>query len=186
MKRLLILVILLFSLNVQSQCVQGESATMTPSGPYQPGDIVLVNYTLNNFINLNINWIHAFQVNLGSGWVSVTPTMAPGNPFGSFGQWIWDIQHTFPSGLNFGPGWRFTNFVFPNWGTSSQGPFNLSFTLVVGQTCTPDDLSVSISVYGDCLTGGWNNGACCIDPPYNIYNGVVQNPLILTSNINHY
>jgi len=158
---------------------------MTPIGPYQSGDVVLVNYTLNNFVHLNVNWIHAFQINLGSGWASVTPTVAPISP-GGLGGWIWDIQHTFPSGLNFGPGWRFANILFPNWGTSYQGPFNLSFTLVVDQTCTPDDLSVSINVYGDCLTGGWSNGACCVDPPYGIYNGVVQNPAILTSNINHY
>ena len=62
----------------------------------------------------------------------------------------------------------------------------MRFQLIVGQTCVADDLSVSVSVFGDCLTGGWNNGACCNDPAYNTYNGVVQIAPILTSNINHY
>ena len=47
-------------------------------------------------------------------------------------------------------------------------------------------LSISIEVFDDCTTGGWSNGGCCIDPAYNIYNGVVQLPPIITSNINHF
>jgi len=62
----------------------------------------------------------------------------------------------------------------------------MRFRVTVDQTCTADDLSISINVIGDCLTGGWNNGACCSDPAYNIYNGVVQIPPIITSNINHF
>ena len=38
------------------------------------------------------------------------------------GNWVWDVQNTYPSGLNFGPGWRFMNSrVFnPDWGSSHQ------------------------------------------------------------------
>ncbi len=188
MKKLLFILCLFFSLTANSQCVSNQSATIVPVGPYVPGQVVTVNYTLGNFTQLNVNWIIAFEINLGPGWTNLIPITAPGNPAGSAGFWLWDVQNTYPSGLNFGPGWRFVNSsVFnPDWGTSSTGPFTMSFQVTVGQTCTPDNLLVSINVYGDCLTGGWNNGACCSDPAYQIYNGNVQVVSPITSNINHY
>ena len=145
-----------------------------------------VTYTLGTFSGININWIHAFQINLGAGWTNLTPITSPGNPFGSTGNWLWDLQNTYPGGFNFGPGWRFVNSGTAGWGTSSSGPFTMSFQVTVGPTCTPDNLNISMEVFDDCTTGGWANGNCCIDPAYNIYNGVVQIPPIITSNINHY
>ena len=187
MKHVLFILLLFIGLNASSQCVSNQSFTMSSPGPYSPGDVVAVDYTLGNFVQLNINWIIAFQINLGVGWTNLIPLIAPGNPGGSTGYWIWDLQNTYPSGLNFGPGWRFVNTGFvPDWGSQSTGPFTMRFRVTVDQTCTADDLSISINVIGDCLTGGWNNGACCTDPAYNIYNGVVQIPPIITSNINHY
>ena len=62
----------------------------------------------------------------------------------------------------------------------------MRFRATVDQTCTADNLSISMNVFVDCLTCGWNNGACCSDPAHNIYNGVFQLPPIITSNINHY
>ena len=160
-----------FSAN--SQCVSNQSFTLNPAGPYSPGQVVTVNYSLGNFNGININWIHAFQINLGIGWTNLNPITAPLNPAGSNGNWTWDLQHTYPSGFNFGPGWRFVNSGTAGWGTSSDGPFNMSFQVTVAQTCTPDDLSISMSIFDDCTTGGWTNGSCCVDS-LNIYNGVVQ------------
>ena len=177
-----------FSLTANSQCVLNQSSWVLPAGPYQPGQVVVVDYTLGYFFQLNINWIIAFQINLGPGWSGLQPLIAPVGGGTQGGYWLWDTQNTFPSGLNFGPGWRFVNSSWfnPDWGSSSTGPFHMRFQLTVGQTCTADDLSVSMNVFGDCLTGGWWNGTCCNDPAYNIYNGNVQITPILTSNINHY
>ena len=186
MRKLLTILLVFFSITTYSQCVSNQSFTLTPPGPYQPGDVVVVNYTLGNFTGININWIHAFQINLGAGWSNLIPLITPANPFGSTGNWLWDLQNTYPSGFNFGPGWRFVNTFAPNWGTSSVGPFTMSFEVTVAQTCTSDNLLVSINVFGDCLTGGWSNGACCVDPAYNIYNGSVQITSVTTSNISHY
>ena len=188
MRKLLTILCLLFSLNVSSQCVSNQSFAISTPGPYTPGQVIAVDYTLGTFTQVNINWIIAFQINLGVGWTNLIPLIAPGNPGGSSGGWIWDVQNTYPSGLNFGPGWRFLNSSpwNPNWGTSSTGPFTMRFRMTVAQTCTADDLSISINVFGDCLTGGWNNGACCSDPAFNIYNGNVQVVTPITSNINHY
>ena len=186
MKKVLFILFLLIGLTASSQCISNQSFTLTPAGPYQPGDVVIVNYTLGAFNGININWIHAFQINLGAGWTGLAPTSAPGNPAGSVGNWLWDLQNTYPGGFNFGPGWRFVNAGTAGWGTASNGPFTMSFQITVAPTCTPDNLSISIEVFDDCTTGGWANGGCCNDPAYDIYNGVVQLPPITTSNINHF
>ena len=186
-KLLTILLLLVLSFTSYSQCVSNQSSTIVPAGPYTSGQVVTVNYTLGTFTQLNVNWIIAFQINLGAGWTNLTPVIAPGNPGGSGGYWLWDLQNTYPSGLNFGPGWRFVNTGFnPDWGTASTGPFTMSFQVTVAQTCTADNLSISMNVFGDCLTGGWNNGACCTDPAYQIYSGNVQVVTPITSSINHY
>jgi len=189
MRKILTILLVFFTITTYSQCVSNETVVVSPVGPYSPGQVVDVWYTLGNFTGININWIHAFQINLGVGWTNLTPTGTPGNPGGSTGNWQWDLQHTYPGGLNFGPGWRFINtdpFGNVDWGTSSTGPFIMSFQLTVAQTCTPDDLSISMEVFDDCTTGGWSNGNCCVDPPFQIYNGVVTPDLISTSSIYHY
>jgi len=189
MKKLLTILLLFLTITTYSQCVSNESYVISPLGPYSPGQVVDVWYTLGNFTGININWIHAFQINLGVGWTNLTPTGAPPNPTGSIGNWLWDLQNTYPGGFNFGPGWRFVNtdpFGNSDWGTSSSGPFIMSFQITVAQTCTPDDLSISMEVFDDCTTGGWANGNCCVDPPFQIYNGNVQVVIPTTANINHY
>ena len=163
-----------YSISAQN-CVNGQTYSLSQNGPYQVGDVVEVSYTINNFQQINYNWIIAIEVNLGNGWENLTPLTNPGNPGGQSGNWIWDNQNTFPSGLNFGPGWRFVPSTGnPNYGTSSTGPFTMSFEVTVSETCTEEDLSISVQVYGDCQTGGWNGGFCCDDNPLTIYNGSVN------------
>ena len=173
MKRFLIVIFLLLQYLANGQCTGTQSYTLTPTGPYSPGQVVTVNYTLNSFTQINANWIIAFDLNLGVGWASSAPLTAPGNPGGSTGTWIWDTQNTYPSALNFGPGYRFNNTGgTPDWGTSSTGPFSLSFQLTVGTSCNPQDLSISLGVIGDCQTGGWGGGVgCCPINYYSIYTG---------------
>lgn len=168
-----------------AQCVVEESYTLSPQGPYDIGDVVTVDYTLNNFYQLNINWLIAFQINLGNGWTNLSPMSTPintniNNYYGS-GYWIWDLENTFPSGLEFGPGFRFINTTgLPDWGSSSTGPLSFSFQATVAESCVPEDLFISINVYGDCQTGGWNNGDCCSDSALVNYN----DSLFIYSNLN--
>ena len=171
---------IVFQNNTHAQCVAAQAASMSPAGPYSAGQVVTVTYTLTSFTQVNINWIIAFDIDYGIGWASISPVSAPGNPGGSGGSWIWDTQNTYPSGLNFGPGYRFQNNGNANWGTSSTGPFTLSFQLVVGSSCVSQDLSIDLNVLGDCQTGGWNNGSCCSDPPYSVYTG---NSIPINNNI---
>ena len=158
---------------MNGQCLGSQSYTLSPAGPYTAGQNVTVTYTLSSFNQVNSNWIIAFDIDYGNGWANINPVSAPGNPGGSSGTWIWDTQNTYPSGLNFGPGYRFQNSSWfnPDWGTSSTGPFTLSFNLQVGNSCLNNDLSIDISVIGDCQTGGWNNGSCCPITSFSIYSG---------------
>ena len=163
------------------QCVGPESFTVTPAGPYSSGQTVTVTYTLSSWTQLNVNWIIAFDIDYGPGWINPTPVITPNNvntnsSLGT-GYWIWDTQNTYPSGINFGPGFRFVNTAgYPNWGSSSTGPFTLSFQLTVGNPCTNNDLSIDLSVFGDCQTGGWNNGSCCPPSSLNMYSGTLPGP----------
>ena len=174
MKKLILIFGFLFTQNlVIGQCVGYQSYTLNPTGPYTAGQSVIVTYTLNNWTQINNNWIIAFDISYGTGWSNINPISSPGNPGGSSGNWIWDLQHTFPSGLNFGPGYRFVNSSWwnPDYGTNSNGPFTLSFELTVGNSCINNDLSINMSVLGDCQTGGWSGGSCCPPSSFNIYNG---------------
>ena len=180
-----------------------ESYSLSPEGPYEIGDVVTVDYTLNNFFQLNTNWVIAFQLNLGDGWTNLAPLSTPINPYiyNSLGNgyWIWDLENTFPSGLEFGPGFRFVNNSWyyqwqwiwpygwtqqlvgnPDWGSSTTGPLSFSFQVTVAESCVPEDLFISINVYGDCQTGGWNNGDCCSDTAVVNYN----DSLFIYSNLN--
>ena len=112
MKRVLFLIFFLSQYFVNGQCNGTQSSTLTPNGPYAPGQVVTVNYTLNSFIQVNNNWIIAFDIDYGAGWSSISAVSTPANPGGSNGNWIWDNQNTYPSGLNFGPGYRFQNYSF--------------------------------------------------------------------------
>ena len=47
----------LFANKSLAQCVGSQSYTLTPTGPYSPGQTVIVNYTLNSFTQLNSNYI---------------------------------------------------------------------------------------------------------------------------------
>ncbi len=194
MKRLFTILLLVFSLTSYSQqCVFNWNATVVPAssptlpiGQWTPGQVITITYTIPTFNGININWIHAIEIILGPGFINLTPITAPGNPAGSTGSWLWDVQHTYPGGFNFGPGWRFVNTGNAGWGTSSTGPFVMSFQVTVDSTCTPDPLNISMQVIDDCTTGGWSNGNCCTDPPHVALSGTVYVQPITTSNINHY
>ena len=97
-KYILILSFCFLNQIIHAQCLGSQSYTLTPAGPYTPGQTVTVTYTLSSFIQVNINWIIAFDINLGTGWTNVSPVSAPGNPGGSSGAWIWDNQNTYPKG----------------------------------------------------------------------------------------
>ena len=164
--------------SARSQCLGPQSYNLSPAGPYSPGQVVTVEYTLSSFVQYNLNWIIAFDLDLGPGWINPTSIVSPANSntnsSAGTGYWQWDNQNTYPSGLNFGPGWRFINTAGNNnWGSSSTGPFVMTFQVTVGPSCDPDDLSIDMSVIGDCQTGGWSNGDCCPIVPYSIYSGSI-------------
>ena len=98
MKQILCILFLCLGLVANSQCVSNQSFTLSSPGPYSPGDVVAIDYTLGNFTQLNINWIIAFQINLGVGWTNLIPLINPVGGGTQPGYWLWDLQNTYPSG----------------------------------------------------------------------------------------
>ena len=205
MQRLIyILLLSVFVYSARSQCVGPQSYTLSPGGPYSPGQVVTVNYTLSSFTQINSNWITAFEIDLGQGWTNPIPLIDPQNnntnDIHGEGYWTWVLQNTYASGFSVGPGWIFNNTGWsqwawdwfqgwhqgdPAWGSSSTGPFTMSFQVTVGSSCTPQDLSINISVIDDCQVGVWSNGNCCSIVPYSVYSGTSNNSgITLSSNIN--
>ena len=54
MRKLLTILCLLFSLTVSSQCVSNQSFVISTPGPYSPGQVIAVDYTLGTFTQVNI------------------------------------------------------------------------------------------------------------------------------------
>ena len=79
MRYLLVIIFLGLYICSNAQCVVQESYSLSPEGPYEIGDVVTVDYTLDNFYQLNINWVIAFQINLGNGWTNLSPMSTPIN-----------------------------------------------------------------------------------------------------------
>ena len=100
-------------------------------------------------------------------------------------QCVFNESHVISPGGVYSPGQTVT--VWYTLGAfNAVGPFIISFQVTVDSVCTAEDLSISIEVFDDCTTGGWSNGACCVDPAYDIYNGIIQITPTTTSNINHF
>ena len=80
-KNLLKILVFIFCVDISlaqslEQCVGDQSYQVNQSGPYQVGDVIEFTYNLADFEQVNINWIHAFQINVGSGWINLTPISA--------------------------------------------------------------------------------------------------------------
>ena len=80
MRKLLTIVCVFLTLGVSSQCVSNQSFILSAPGPYTPGQVIAVDYTLGSFTQLNVNWIIAFQINLGVGWTNLIPLIATRKP----------------------------------------------------------------------------------------------------------
>ena len=174
-----------------SQCVGIESFTLTPPPPaagYTPGTIVSVCYTMDgwNGTNVGSNWLEGFDINLGPGWVNLTPGLPPANCNGGGGQWLWMNTTTSSStGITVGPGWFFEigsggpidgnpGNDWGDFGTTCIWTF--CFDVTVAPVCTPDNLLIQVTAGADGTWGSWMNNACP-QTPLNIYNGNI-NPTI--------
>ena len=186
MKKIYSLLVGIFlTLNVFSQCggnVVPISINPQPSvnGTYPPGTVVTVCAEMDGWDDVGINWFEGFGLNLGNGWINVTPTVYPDdcNSFaGTTDQWLWVNNVTSSvTGNSAGPGFFFEGPAGPvdgdpgndygDMGTTCVWQFCIELT---SSNIPTDDLSLSINVYSDGDMGSWGNPDCIgADPPIEI------------------
>jgi hypothetical protein len=182
-----------------SQCAGTQTFTLTPSpagNTYNPGQSVILCYTLNSYTQTGSNWFEGFDLNLGPGWASVFPQTAPSNcgGNGSGGQWLWktSVTSTATPVQTVGPGYFFdlNNDGNPgnDYGDSqSSGSCSWSFcvTLVVSSSCSPQNLLIQVTPGPDGLWGSYGSTSCDVVTPNTIFNGTINATPVSLSPIQH-
>jgi hypothetical protein len=198
--RNLILFVLSFFIFTQSysQCNGPQSFTMTPVAPaggYLPGTTVTVCYTMSNYIQTGSNWVEGFDLNLGSGWTSLTPITPPSNcgGAGSGGQWIW-LNTSTSTALpitTVGPGYFFdlnsNGVAGDDFGDNNVGgcSWSFCFTVTVVNICTPQNLLIQITAGSDGVWGSYTSTSCDVTTPFTVYSGTSNPSLPTVGPINH-
>ena len=196
MKKLLLYLLLLLSIETSAQCVGNQTFTLNPAPPaggYLPGTNVTVCYTMTGWPGLNVgsNWLEGFDINLGPGWTNLQQIAAPVNCQGGGGNWVWMLNNFTPSGL-VGPGWFFdsgisgplNNNPSDDWGDSGSCTWQFCFNVKVANVCTQQNLLIQVTAGADGDWGNWTNNTCPTTP-FTIYNGVINTTLPSISNISH-
>ncbi|MBC7863212.1 MAG: gliding motility-associated C-terminal domain-containing protein [Bacteroidia bacterium] len=167
-----------------NNCMIGSVLTPNPlpvNGMYTPGQVVNFCFTINNYTQINTNWLHGVQVAFGSGWSGISGQVGA-TPVGGSGAWTWFNSCTSTAtGATFGqgfyidldadgnPGNNFGDNCDP-FGTGIPCPpgtntWTFCFTLTAANACNPgSNLSVTINTSGDGESGSWSNAGCAGDP----------------------
>ena len=193
---ILTFLITFFYLIGYSQCVGSQSFTLTPppvGGTYNPGQVVTLCYTLNSYTQTNFNYFEGFDLNLGSGWASVTPQTAPANCGGGSGQWIWmtSVTSTATPVTTVGPAYFFDLSTDGNPGNdfgdnnTSNCSWTFCVTLTVANVCTPQSLLIQVTAGSDGVWGSYSSTACDALTPNTVFNGTINVTPFLVGPITH-
>lgn len=179
-------------------CMLLSSLTTSPqpvNGMYQPGQQVQFCYHVDQYAEVNTNWLHGVQIDFGPGWDQSTLSTVPSTSYDGLGVWAWypagitDLQGQFweagfyydrfgdplgggtPSDGN--PGNNFGDHNPTNI-TLDQNPYiipsdvwNFCWTISVNDVCVPGvSLGITINTSGDGESGNWANNGCNSDPVY--------------------
>ncbi|MEO0312203.1 MAG: hypothetical protein RIQ89_1860 [Bacteroidota bacterium] len=186
-----------FNLELQNNrdcagCVIQSALTVNPTplnGTYLPGQLVNFCFTISDYSQTSVNWLHAVIPNFGPGWDMSTLTFTnPANCSGA-GQWNW-YNGSFTSvatGLTTGSGFYYDsplgdgNGGYPdgnpgdNYGDNNPSnlcdwTFCFSIRTDPAAMCVPGaNLNVIIDTYGDGETGSWTSFACNGDAVYTFF-----------------
>lgn len=178
-------------------CMLLSSLTVNPSpvnGMYQPGDVVQFCYKIDQYAEVNTNWLHGVQIDFGPGWDINTFTSTPSVSYDQQGVWQWMPNGiTDFAGNNWGPGFYYDRDDSPQGGPPLDGDFgnnygdhipdninadqnpypipagiwNFCWSIAVTDICVPGtNLGVTINTSGDGESGAWTNNGCNGDPVY--------------------
>jgi hypothetical protein len=193
-----------------SDCLRQTTLTVSPlpvNGTYQPGQTVTFCFKVNQWVQINQNWLHGIQLAFGPGWDLSTLTTTPSPAVYNGGTWAY-----FPNGINatlganppanvpWPPGFYFdTNDAGTDPGNNFGDGSGLNnsikqptgngwlfcWTVTVSNNCTPNmSLSMVVNTSGDGESGGWNNAGCAGDPA-TTFNAVIAccPPLMSATNV---
>jgi hypothetical protein len=159
-----------------SDCLQNSNLTINPppiNGTYTPNTTVTFCYTVTEFTQVSVNWLHGVIPTFGSGWdlSTLTPISSP-NQNGNYG-WYWingplgegwwvDIDPNGPVGPNGDPT---DNFGFSN--INGVGNWTWCWEITTSSDCsTSTDLGMNVNTTADGETGSWTSIACQNDSEY--------------------
>ncbi len=148
-------------------------------GSYGPGQTVSFCYTVSEYNQTNVNWLHGVVPELGPGWDPSTLIPVAPATCTSGGTWSWynsTITGT-ANGVSAGPGFFYetasggpgldgnpgNNFGDANVGSGCELEF--CWTVATTTACVDgEDLSLTVATYSDSETGSWGSFACADDP----------------------
>lgn len=182
--RSIILILLLLLTNIsfaQNPCLGTFTATLdgvaisfqNNNGQLSCGQSYTFCYTVNTWNTTNANWFDGIALNFSAGWdiTTLTPGPPPPTVGNSTGDWGWYNQVQGTSGTNIGPVGPGFFFDLNNNGNpgddfgdfATVGPWTFCWTI---STLSPpncvngQNLSISVSTWGDSQVGSWGSSAC--------------------------
>ena len=144
-------------------------------GHYGAGQTVFFCFTVEDWNEANVNWLHGAVPILGPGWDPNSLELGPPpDGCGLFaGTWLIADSVTGTSETNIGPqgpGWFFDldndGDAGNNFGDDCSGPWHFCFFATVKDSiaCVDGtDLSVWVDTFGDSETGSWGIAGCAGD-----------------------
>jgi len=174
-------------------CIQQNNLTASPApvnGRFQAGTTVTFTYTIIDYNQTSVNWIHGIVPRFGAGWdLSTLTGQIPPQSCDADGSWGWYNQVITGTafGVSDGPGFFFESSLgcsficdpnnpgdnYGDEGVSIFCPLTFQWTITTTASCPPgqngDDLGIEIFNYGDSETGSWTQLACQSDPNYNFF-----------------
>ncbi len=186
-------------------CLLGSDLTVTPApvnGTYNAGQTVDFCFTVTNYNQTAVNWLHGVDLNFGPGWdvATLTPTSIPGSCNVTAGA-NWGFYNSVTGtalGVTYGPGFFYeTSSGGPgldgnpgnNFGDAGVGttcPRTFCWRITTNQTGSCIDgasLNVAINTTGDYESGSWTSSGCTQDPIVNFNAALSCCPQALISTV---
>ncbi|HEX5002465.1 MAG TPA: PKD domain-containing protein [Bacteroidia bacterium] len=180
-----------FTLSLQNNydcagCVIQSNFTANPppvNGTYAAGQTVDFCFSITDYNQTSVNWLHGVVPSFGAGWDLTTLTTTPPTSCSGQGTWSWyntTVTST-ATGLVTGPGFYFESPLGNVLGVTDGNPGNnygdnnpsnlcdwtfcwTITTLPPGACVQGASLNISVDTYGDGESGSWTSLACVGDP----------------------
>jgi len=180
-----------FDLSLQNNydcagCVIQSSFSANPSpvnGTYAAGQTVTFCYTITDYNQTSVNWLHAVVPTFGPGWNMASLVTNPPVSCSANGTWAWynNTVTSSATGIVTGPGFFFESGLGSPSGNMDGNPGNnygdnnptnacdwtfcWTITTQNPAVCVPGvSLNMTIDSYGDGESGSWTSLACVGDP----------------------